>query len=87
MSYQGITTKCHPEIVIFSQSQNHAVGERLHALPFSSKIVIASHAEGVAWQSGNRTSLHSAERMTPASQIAAVGRYVSSLAMTPPEAG
>jgi len=50
-------------------TKNSAVGEGFYPLPFSPKTVIASHAEGVARQSGNRTPLHSAECLTPTSQI------------------
>ena len=49
----------------------------------ASKIVIASHAGGVTWQSQNRTSRHSAECLTPTNQIATVPRHVAQhLAMT-----
>jgi len=47
------------------------------------RIVIASHAEGVARQSKNRTPLHSAERILPTNQIATVLCYTAQhLAMT-----
>jgi len=62
-----------------------------YPLPPPSKNVIASSplfAGSVAWQSENRTPLHSVERMSPTNQIATVLRHPTQhLAMTPPKAG
>ena len=65
--------------------RTHKIGRRCNSAPTvrytgawrytsaaNPRIVIASYAGGVAWQSENRTPLHSAEYLTPMNQIAAL---------------